>query len=436
MAEHHAGRHTAIGAHAIRKRGRVGGSLVYIHAGKRAYMQLADTELDLTNPIAAWTSIATSAGAPNERIEHAGCLDNAGLFVVGMGKYGIGPVSDVWEIDCTAPTPAYNQLAVPSTPPNLAYAQSAYDPVGNRMIVFSGVVNGANSSALWQLDLSTSPPSWSLLSASGTAPVGRTGASFVYDAGHSPPRILMYGGRLGTTAATTVDELWALELNPGTEQWVQLTAYAGIVPLRRSFHSAIVDGAGNMIMFGGADVYGSASASLMRLDLNTLVWTSISAGGTAPSARMYPRAIYDGQSGRNRMLVFGGYGFGSFSNQLFELNLNSMTWTQLGSMPPAGAWGSMVHDAAGERFILYGGCGTAAQSGLYTFDLTTDTWAQVNPPSTTPQARWGHSAVWDSATNRLVVVGGSGGTYSQPYYSSNPLTEQSGTIADTWFWGD
>ncbi|MCA8914961.1 MAG: choice-of-anchor D domain-containing protein [Planctomycetes bacterium] len=411
------------------------GSTVYVHGGKLSYLQLGDTwRLDLTAPTAAWSLAAAYTGAPNERVEHTGCIDNAGLFVVGTGKYGLNPAADAWEIDFTAPTPAYSQLAVPNAPPNLSYAQSAYDPVGNRMIVFSGLVNGANYAALWQVDLSATPPAWSVLPASGTAPIGRTGASFVYDAAHSPPRILMYGGRVGSTLESTVDELWSLELTPGAEQWIKLSPSGSLG--RRTYHSAILDGAGSMIVFGGTDIYGGPSASLLRLNLGTLVWSTISASGTGPSVRMYPHAIYDGQGGRNRMLVYGGFAYSAYKSDLFELNLTTMTWTQLASLPPASAWNSMVHDAAGERFVLYGGCGSAALGGLYTFDLTTDTWAQVAAPGSVPQARWGHSAVWDSAADRMVVVGGSGGTFIASYVSGIPLTEQAGTLADMWFWGD
>lgn len=410
------------------------GNSVYIHGGKYAYHQLGDTwRLDLSGALASWTQVAAYTGAPTVRLEHAGCLDNAGRFVMGTGKYVFKLCNDAWEIDPGLPSPAWSQLAVPSTPPNLAYAQSAYDPVGNRMIVFSGLVNGAHHSGLWQLDLAANPPAWSLLSAAGTPPAPRSGASFVYDGAHSPPRMLMYGGRAGTSAATYLAELWALELTPGAEQWVQLSPSGAFT--WRGYHSAVIDGSGGMVVFGGTDRYGGASAIIQRMDLNTLVWSNLSTTGTGPAARYWHGAIYDGGGGRNRMLVYGGKG-ASYYNDLWELNLTTLAWTQLASSGAApSAWMSAVHDVAGERMLVFGGNDPLPKADFFTFDLATDTWSQISPAGSVPQARWGHSAVWDSVRSRMVVVGGLAGK-ADGGGGEIPLTQEAGAVVDTWFWGD
>lgn len=410
------------------------GNSVYIHGGKQSYHQRGDTwRLDLSGPLAVWTLLADFTGAPTVRLEHAGCLDNAGRFVIGTGKYLNRLCSDVWELDITLPSPAWAQLAVPTTPPNLAFAQSAYDPVGNRMIVFSGVVNGAHTSGLWQLDLSVSPPAWSLLSAAGVPPSPRSGASFVYDGAHTPPRMLMYGGNAGTSAAVYLAELWALELTPGAEQWVQLSPSGAFT--WRGCHSAVIDGSGGMVVFGGTDRYGKPSAIIQRMDLATLVWSNLATTGTAPAARNWHGAVYDGSGGRNRMLVYGGQGSGYF-NDLWELNLTTLAWTQLASSgaTPAASM-SVVHDAAGERMLIFGGNNPTTVGDFLSYDLAGDTWTQISPTGSVPQARWGHAAIWDSVKNRLVVAGGLAGKAGS-YLGEIPLTQNAGTEADTWFWGD
>ena len=410
------------------------GDTVYVSGGKRTYAELGDTwRLDLSGAVAVWTQVATNTGNPTERFEHAGCLDNAGRLVIGTGNFVGKQTNDVWEIDFGLPTPAYVQLAVPSAPPNLAYSQAAYDPVGNRMIVFGGTVNNAHHSGLWQLDLSATPPAWSLLNAAGSSPVARNGASFVYDSMHSPPRMILYGGRASYWSASWLNDVWTLELTPGAEQWVKLNTTGNNG--NRAWHSAVMDGSGNMVVFAGSNRYGGPSNDVIRLNLTTLSWTFLATSGTAPSARLSHSAVYDGLGGRDRMLVYGGNAYGTNFDDLWELNLSTLTWTQLnpaGPRPPGLQWTSLVVDPAAQRLLLYGGSTPTAYGELFSFDLAGNTWTPITPPGVAPQARWGHSAVWDTTGNRMVVVGGLGGSDANQV----PLSEQAGVVADTWYWGD
>lgn len=144
------------------------------------------------------------------------------------------------------------------------------------------------------------------------------------------------------------------------------------------FHSAVYDPATNiMIVFGGADAglaYGFTNAVLLRTHTNGLGgsgdWSTLIANGVAgsPTARLEHTAVYD--SAGNRMIVFGGCGVGDFVtgcttvfNDVWALaNANGQggppSWTQLtpSGSPPAPRFGcTAVYDAANNLLIVFGG---------------------------------------------------------------------------------
>src|SRR5690606_17658159 len=126
----------------------------------------------------------------------------------------------------------------------------------------------------------------------------------------------------------------------------------------------------------------------------------------------------------------------SYYNDLWELNLTTLAWTQLASSGAApSAWMSAVHDVAGERMLVFGGNDPQAKADFFALDLSADSWSQISPAGSTPQARWGHTAVWDSVRSRMVVVGGLTGK-ADGGGGEIPLTQEAGAVVDTWFWGD
>jgi N-acetylneuraminic acid mutarotase len=119
------------------------------------------------------------------------------------------------------------------------------------------------------------------------------------------------------------------------------------------------------------------------------------------------------------MLVFGGADFrsssiGTYYNDLWAYRPSSNSWVLLTpSGPPAGRAGhSAVWDAANTQMLVFGGHGAPPfQSDVYLNDVwayrpTSDTWVQFTPSNTPPIARSEHSAVWDTATGRMLVFDG------------------------------
>jgi hypothetical protein len=120
---------------------------------------------------------------------------------------------------------------------------SVYDPVRDRVIVFGGR-DGTYRNDLWSIELGTGA-SWKTLQAVGTLPPGRSLHSAIYDP--VGDRIIVFSGYSGTTQ---LDDLWALNL-AGTPTWTAL-APAGTPPIGRGYHTAVYDPPRHrMIVFGG-----------------------------------------------------------------------------------------------------------------------------------------------------------------------------------------
>lgn len=132
-----------------------------------------------------------------------------------------------------------------------------------------------------------------------------------------------------------------------------------------------------------------------------------------PSARVQHSAIYDPV--RNRMVVFGGITGPTLMNDVWELTLGTTReWKRLQptGTPPAARRGHVaVYDPVGDRMIVQGGSGLSSLQDVWALSLSgaTPAWTQLAPSGTPPASRFGHSGVYDSVRNRLVIHGGQSG---------------------------
>ncbi len=79
-----------------------------------------------------------------------------------------------------------------------------------------------------------------------------------------------------------------------------------------------------------------------------------------------------------------------------------------GPRPPPRKDSTLVYDLAGSSLLLFGGRERGqAKNDLWTFDLETRMWAEVDAPG--PEPRFGHLAVFDVKRGRMVVFSGQAG---------------------------
>lgn len=142
-----------------------------------------------------------------------------------------------------------------------------------------------------------------------------------------------------------------------------------------------------------------------------------------PIDRNSHSAVFDPTT--NRMVVFGGRAYSASRanlNDLWRLNAATnasvgSTWTAvapLGSKPSARSGHTAVYNSISNRMIVFGGgLGSTSPCVNDTWVLEnangnggTATWAQLSPSGATPPARLYHSAVYDATSNVMMMYGG------------------------------
>jgi hypothetical protein len=320
---------------------------------------------------------------------------------------------------------AWAQLDPSGGPPaGRGYFSGVYNINSNRMIVFGGSSNGGDLSDAWVLDHADGTggtPSWMQL-APATAPAAREGHVAVYDTAGN--RMIMFGGH--TNYNPFFNDVWVLsnaDGTGGTPVWTQLVP-TGTPPSARSWSSAVYDSVGNlMIVYGGFDGSAATNDVWVLSHANgsggTPAWTQLSTA-TSPPARYAHTAVYD--AANNRMTVFGAYNFGSELNDVWVLsNANGVgtpAWTQLsptGTPPSARGFLTATYDPATNRMVVFGGYFTnnetwvlSAADGLG----GTPAWTQLVPTGGLPAARFGQTAIYNAANNRMVMFGGYSASFS------------------------
>ena len=85
-------------------------------------------------------------------------------------------------------------------------------------------------------------------------------------------------------------------------------------------------------------------------------------------------------------------------------------WRQIvpsGALPPPRRDHSLVADDAGDRLWLFGGRASGqALNDLWLYDVQQSAWSRVTVDGQTPDARFGHNAVFDIPGQQMVVFGG------------------------------
>ncbi len=316
-------------------------------------------------------------------------------------------------------------------PGTRSQSSAIYDSSTNQMIVFGGqhAPTSTNFSDTWAVKnviasgSAFSNLNWVSVSVSGKTPSDRFGQTAVYSSASN--RMIVFGGGTGFPAPC-VNELWVLK-NPnevGTPSWSQL-APTGTLPPAREGHTAIYDSkTDTMVVFGGTDGNGNYFNDVWILTnadgaSATPAWKLALPSGSVPSARSQSAAIYDATN--NIMtIVAGGTAKKTYANDVWTLshangNGGTPVWTQLaptGPAPAARSGHSAIYDSKNNRMVIYGGIISTDAIKNDAWILTsangnggTPAWSQLSPTAAGPYRR-SHAAIYDSVSNEMVIFGG------------------------------
>lgn len=302
---------------------------------------------------------------------------------------------------------AYLPSSVDNIGPRLVGDNIAvWDPAANRLLVLAGRGLGdlwaySPSTGSWTHQQPGSPSSPALLSRAGGVINPATGEMSVFGG-------LLYES-IGSPA-TVGDQLFVYD--PVASTWTEVVA-SGPRPRGRQLPTLVWDPEGQQILlFGGGPLQGAPFNDLWAFRPSSSSWVEISSSSARPTPRLGSPAVWDPV--RSQVLLYGG-GSGPPSSELWSYRPSSNIWQRLepSGPSPGERWRhTLAWDGINNRMLLFGGCvgvPCRAQNDLWSYDPAVNGWAPLRPRDRLPAPRSGHSAVWDSSSSQMIIVGGSEG---------------------------
>lgn len=173
----------------------------------------------------------------------------------------------------------------------------------------------------------------------------------------------------------------------------------------RGGHAMVYDSANEKgILFGGTSAAIQALDDTWAYDYSINAWIALNPAGT-PSARSAHAMAYDSMN--QKTVLFGG-----MNAETWIYDYLSNSWNQVfpETQPPSKDSHAMVYDAVSQKVILFGGF-TEGKAGddFWAYDYLTNTWTELNP-TLKPLARYGHTMVYDSTNQKVILFGGNSRT--------------------------
>jgi hypothetical protein len=177
----------------------------FVGFGGTAGLPVDTWQLDLRGQ-PEWSTVATGEVKPLGRYGMTSIFDpvrNRMIIFGGSTSAGyFGTRNETWELDLKPETPAWRQLNPTGTLPlERRTLTSIFDPRRDRMVIFGGWDGTASPSAFrndtWALSLSTPDGAWIELLPDGPMPSVRVAMSAAYDP--RGDRMVLFGGWSGST---------------------------------------------------------------------------------------------------------------------------------------------------------------------------------------------------------------------------------------------
>lgn len=344
-----------------------------------------------------------------------------------LGGFGWTRVDQLWQ-HALDPNSEWQPFTVGGDHPAPRESPTAiYDPKNDRALFFGGFDGQTYFDEVWELRLN-GQPRWTLLSPSGQAPAGRFRHSAVFDS--RLERMIVFGGE---NRQGSMNDAWALYLR-GRLRWERLSP-AGEAPAPRTGAVAVYDSSKSRMLLVGGDTEPilDRAQNAWELDLSSAPsWKRLAPGGFDPGPLDFGAGILDGES--NRVLFYDAKGTSVLALSLGE----PVSWTLLdpGSIGPRPRLFEMpVAVRVGRGMWIHGGAyGSLPRADTWTFALDgPPVWTRV-PVEGEPENRTGHTAVFDSRRDRMILYGGWPSPNDVPYQgrSRHELWVQDFARGDMW----
>ena len=282
-----------------------------------------------------------------------------------------------------------------------------YNPENHKIILFGGFNIDENSDLddMWEYDCTNDI--WKELHHS-TKPPATSGHEMVYDSINR--KFILFGG---SSIYGWDDKTWIYD--PLKDLWTEV--FPQDSPSPRGSASMYFDPEiGETVLFGGYSDLAEGADETWTYNYANNTWTFLNIT-VKPPARYGAEIVYDPVN--HRSILFGGRIIGQNTlNGTWEFNSVAQTWTQLNltKCPSARYWYSMAYDSVNKIMVLFGGSegGTPFSQETWIFNVSSDQWSLMNPESS-PPIRATHKSVYDSESEKIVMVGGTISGYLSPY---------------------
>jgi hypothetical protein len=299
-----------------------------------------------------WALLEVGGPVPGAREDQTWTVGEEGSIYLFGGRDGSKVFGDVWRFDPAAGTWTRDRGQQGVAPAPRFGHEAAWVP-GLGLVVWAGQAGATFFDDLWVYE--PDGGTWRELPSGGNAPVARYGSC----SGIGPD------GRLWISHGFTEDGTRFADTRAydfATGAWVDETP-AGDGPFERCLHACWWTADGRFALYGGQTTGTPALGDLWFLapgadDAATSTWTEApapepAARNLAAVARRDPLTVMFGGRGLDGEPLDDTWLFADGGPGFVPLDTGAQA-------PPARSAAAMVYDAAGERFLLFGGVGDDA----------------------------------------------------------------------------
>ncbi len=369
-----------------------------------------------------WSSMPLAPpGLPEARSWHALAFDPLHRRPLLFGGAGPAPLGDTSEWDGAAWIALGTGERGAQQPQARSFAAAATLPALGHTILFGGHA-WSGRAEVWLGDTwAWDGWRWRVAAVAGEGPSPRSGHAMTVASGGAEALLFGGYGELGNGGSARLDDLWRWD----GAAWTSPTGDdppGQVRPPARNWHALAWDNAREeLVLFGGR------SGTVRR---DTWLWDGVGwreprgAGATAPSARDAHAMAYDPVRGET--VLFGGRD----ADQVARGDTwvwDGTLWRQqpdVGELPSPRVFPTLVWDEASERLLLFGG---SEGSGAVYRDLWAwegDRWQRLHDSAAAtygPPGRLAHVAAPDPDGRGALIFGG----------HAQQLDRR---MADTWHW--
>ena len=369
-----------------------------------------------------WSKLTTAGTPPSARRLHGAVYDSNGDRLIVFGGYDeTNVLSDVWQLSLTGATPTWSELSVAAGPSARAGMLAAFDAANNRALFYGGYALAFDeygptyvfSPETWSLSLGTTP-AWSQLSTTGTPPDGGLGMTGGFDG--ATGTLYVFGGAGDEDASIHLHKL----TTGGSPEW-SIVAASGD-PGAREFASGGFDAvSGRFVVYGGIHEFYSEVDSTWSASTYSDVWVIEPGSGSpawtdvTPDPTILPRWAAGSvvSPAGHLYLVAGVSDHYKLLSDVWKLNVGNPTaWQTWETLFPPRLQEVMVMDSKRHRLIVFGGTDGSYRNDSYVHNLDFGKgWAPLTTTGTRPSARRLHTGIYDPVGDRLIVFGGFDGTF-------------------------